>query len=131
TCCAIVGKLCTNCRASLRGRDAPPRRSRKRLRSTFQIVRSIRQVTPETDKIGDPPQERQSMVKPVNHAAGSDHLARLHAIRRFPGAVATQGLPDQTIAAFLDRDPALGAALERAGEELRRLEETSPALLSL
>ncbi|HEX7062021.1 MAG TPA: aminotransferase class III-fold pyridoxal phosphate-dependent enzyme [Woeseiaceae bacterium] len=71
------------------------------------------------------------MVKPVNHAVGGDHLARLHAIRRFPGAVATQGIPDDTIAAFLAHDPALAVAIERAEEELCRYEETAPALLSL
>lgn len=71
------------------------------------------------------------MIQSVDRLDARDPLARLRAMRRHGGAVLTRGLPDATITAFLARDPALAAAIERASEEFRTLEETLPGMLAL
>lgn len=68
------------------------------------------------------------MIQSVDRLDARDPLARLRAMRRHGGAVLTRGLPDATITAFLARDPALAAAIERASEEFRTLEETLPGI---
>ncbi|HLT91899.1 MAG TPA: aminotransferase class III-fold pyridoxal phosphate-dependent enzyme [Woeseiaceae bacterium] len=70
------------------------------------------------------------MIQPVD-TGSRDPLTSLHEIRRSGGGMATTGLPDETIAAFLAHDRNLAVAIERARQTLPRLGEQYPELLAL
>jgi acetylornithine/succinyldiaminopimelate/putrescine aminotransferase len=71
------------------------------------------------------------MTRPANLLDSEPRFARLRALRESGGKVRTTGLNDETIARFLARDPALGAAIDRAHEQFVELGESLPDLLRL
>lgn len=71
------------------------------------------------------------MAQPVNRIETDSHLARLHAMREHGGAIRTPGLTDAAILRFLEADPQLAIAIERAAKEYAALQRTSPELLEL
>lgn len=71
------------------------------------------------------------MVQTANRIDADTQLARLHAMRRFGGAIRTTGLTDDAILRFLQADAQLEIAIERAGAEHEALQRSEPGLLEL
>lgn len=71
------------------------------------------------------------MAQPGSRIEADSHLARLHAMRDFGGAIRTTGLTDGAILRFLEQDPQLGVAIARAAREHEALQGTDPELLRL
>jgi len=70
------------------------------------------------------------MAQPASFLKPDRYLSRLREMRDYGGAALTSGLPDQTIAAFLEQDSALAEAIDRAHGLFLQLQQAEPALLS-
>jgi len=71
------------------------------------------------------------MAQPANVVTPQLHLGQLKGMREHGGAVLTTGLADQAVSKFLESDPALGTAIERAYGIFRELQQSEAELLAL
>lgn len=71
------------------------------------------------------------MVQPVNRIDADSKLGLLHRMRQFGGEIRTTGLTDDAIRRFLETDPRLATAIDRAAEEHQALQRSDAELLGL
>ena len=71
------------------------------------------------------------MVQPVSRIDADSKLALLHRMRQSGGEIRTPGLTDDTIRHFLDADPQLATAIDRAAQEHQALQRSDAGLLGL
>lgn len=71
------------------------------------------------------------MVQPVNRIDADSKLGLLHRMRQFGGEIRTTGLTDDAIRRFLEADPRLATAIDRAAEEHQALQRSDAELLGL
>jgi acetylornithine/succinyldiaminopimelate/putrescine aminotransferase len=71
------------------------------------------------------------MVQPAGRIDADSKLALLHRMRQSGGEIRTPGLTDDAIRQFLEADPQLATAIDRAAQEHRALQRTDTELLGL
>lgn len=71
------------------------------------------------------------MVQPVNRIDADSKLALLHRMRQYGGEIRTTGLSDDAIRRFLEADPQLATAIDRAADEHQALQRSDAELLGL
>jgi len=70
------------------------------------------------------------MAQPANVVAPQFHLRQLKEMKEYGGAALTTGLTEQAISKFLESDPSLGIAIQRAHGIFGELQQTEPELLA-